>query len=96
MAVEAGNDIAMICHQVETAPQALSQLKEIPNQRIDDSLRRIERMKKRIINPFKFTQELWEQINADIMQLRIDVLGRERALEEPDDSGQSHSPVEDY
>ena len=95
MAIEAGNDMVMICHQVETAPQAISHLKEIPHQRIDDSLRRIEKTKRRIVSPFKFSQELWEQINADIMQLRIDLMGRERALEKPD-LGQSHSPVEDY
>ncbi len=96
LAIAAGNDMAMICHQIDTATTALSHLKEIPFATVDDSLRRIEKMKKRLHAPLKFTEELWQSIDADIMQLRVDVLGEQRAHEIRDYSGEKRSPVEDY
>lgn len=96
LAIAAGNDMAMICHQVDTAPIALEHLKELPHTTVDDSLRRIEKMKKRLSSPLKFTTDLWDAIDKDIMQLRIDVLGEEQAKETKDYSGEKRSPVEGY
>lgn len=96
LAIKAGNDMVMICHQVSTAGTALKHLEELPHHTVDDSLKRIEKMKKRVFAPLKFSMELWNQIDADIMQLRIDVLGEQRARDKTDHTGQEHSPVEDY
>lgn len=96
MAIQAGNDMAMICHQPETAPIALEHLKQLPSSTVDDSLKRIEKMKKRLYEPLKFSTELWQQIDSDIMQLRIDVLGAEKAAEITDYSDEKRSPVEGY
>ncbi|MCP5535605.1 MAG: glycoside hydrolase family 3 protein [Akkermansiaceae bacterium] len=96
LAIAAGNDMAMICHQVDTAAVALEHLKQLPNQTIDDALRRIEKMKKKLSGPLKFTPELWHSIDADIMKLRVDVLGPERAHRKTDYSGEKRSPVEGY
>ena len=96
MAITAGNDMAMICHQLDTATTALDHLKELPHHTIDDSLQRIEKMKKKLFAPLKFSMDMWNRIDADIMQLRIDVLGEERARQKIDYSGQKRSPVEDY
>ena len=96
LAIAAGNDMAMICHQVDTAPTALEHIKELPHATVDDSLRRIEKMKKRLSSPLKFTTDLWDAIDKDIMQLRIDVLGEEQAKETRDYSGEKRSPVEGY
>ena len=95
-AVLAGNDMVMICHQIETAKEALNHLKEIPHHRIDDSLRRIEKLQKNAYKPLAFSTELWGQIDNDIMQLRINVMGEEQAREAIDYTGQKRSPVEDY
>lgn len=96
LAIAAGNDMAMICHQTETADIALEHIKELPSSTVDDSLKRIEKMKKRLYSPLKFTTELWEKIDADIMELRINVLGEEKAHEITDYSGEKRSPVEGY
>ena len=96
MAIEAGNDMAMICHQVETAPIALEHLKQIPTSNIDDSLKRIAKLKKKIKTPWKYSEKLWKDINDDILQLRVDVLGEEKAHEVVDYTGETRSPVEDY
>lgn len=96
LAIAAGNDMAMICHQTDTAPIALQHLKELPHRTIDDSLRRIEKMKKRLYSPLKFSDEMWQKINADIMELRVNVLGEEKAKEIIDYSDEKRSPVEGY
>lgn len=96
LAITAGNDMAMICHQIDTATTALESLKEIPNSSIDDSLRRIEKMKQRLAGPLKFSMKEWDAIDADTMQLRTDVLGKEAAKSKSDNSNVRNSPVEDY
>lgn len=96
MSIEAGNDFAMICHQVDSAEIALNAIKEIPNNIIDDSLKRIEKLKKRLAHSPSFNQKLWDKYDQEIMQLRIDTLGEERATEIIDYTGQKRSPVEDY
>ena len=96
LAIAAGNDMAMICHQTDSASIALQHLKELPHSTVDDSLRRIEKLKKRLYVPLKFTQEMWDKIDADIMELRINVLGETRARQKIDYTGQKRSPVENY
>ncbi len=96
LAIAAGNDMAMICHQIDTAQTALDHLKELPHANIEDSLKRIEAMKKKLYAPLKFTTELWDKVNADILQLRIDVLGKDLALQPQDNTRGKNSPVEDY
>lgn len=88
--------MAMICHQPATSPIAVTHIKELPHSVIDDSLRRIEKLKKKLSAPLKFTTELWDSIDADIMKHRIDVLGEKRAHQKVDYSGENRSPVEDY
>ncbi|HCI91326.1 MAG TPA: glycosyl hydrolase [Verrucomicrobiales bacterium] len=96
LAITAGNDMAMICHQIDSSTLALDHLKRIPTNVIDDSLRRIENMKKRISSPLKFSRKEWDAIDADTMQLRIDVLGKDAAKKKSDNSSVRNSPVEDY
>jgi len=96
LAIAAGNDMAMICHQTDTATIAIDHLKELPHNSIDDSLQRIEKMKKNISGTLEFTTELWSNVDADVMKLRVDVLGEKRAHEKIDYSDENRSPVEDY
>lgn len=95
-AIKAGNDMVMICHQTETAPQALEHLRKLPHHTVDDALKRIEKLQKKAYKPLKFSTELWNSINTDIMKLRVDVMGEKAAHESTDNTGQANSPVEDY
>ena len=96
LAIAAGNDMAMICHQTDTAQVALDYLRELPRSTVDDSLKRIEKMKKRLSKPTKFSAESWQALDDETMQLRIEVLGEEGAKEKRDYSGEKRSPVEGY
>lgn len=96
MAIEAGNDMAMICHQTDTAEIALEALKELPHYTVGDALKRIKKLKKNLAKPTPFIRKRWDKINENIMDLRVEVLGHEAALRQHDDTPNSRSPVEDY
>ena len=91
----AGNDLAMICHRVEMVEEAKTHLAKLPEPVVDDALRRIERLKKRMAVPHKFTMDTFEAINKDIWDLRVDVLGEEQAKILSVEDGK-RSPVETY
>ena len=91
-AISAGNDMAMICHQPQSATIAIDHLKELPSYTIDDSLRRIEKLKNKLKKPFPFSEKKWNVYHEETLQLRRDTLGKEE-IEIQDDSG---SPVEKY
>ena len=95
MAVEAGNDLAMICHRVEMVEQAKQVLESLPHPAIDDALRRIERAKKRLQPPYPWDENRFRSIDAEIWQLRVDTLGEERASILSEEDGK-RSPVELY
>ena len=96
MSIEAGNDMAMICHQTDSAEVALKALEEISTYRIDDSLKRIKKLKKRIAKPVAFQRERWDHYDEEVMQLRIDTLGEAAAKSNDNQSNDAYSPVQDY
>lgn len=93
LAISAGNDMAMICHQTDSYEAAYKHLKELPHSLVDDALLRIENMKNHLCYPPEFSSGQWAKINAEIAQLRIQVRGKEKS-QTPD--RKPNSPVEDY
>ena len=96
MAIEAGNDMAMICHQTDTAEQALASLQELSAYTLEDSLKRIHKLKRKLAKTIDFSQERWDKLNDEIMELRIETLGEDAANDQSDSVANSRSPVEDY
>jgi beta-N-acetylhexosaminidase len=96
MAIEAGNDMAMICHQTDTAEKALASLQELSSFTIEDSLERIHKLKKKLPKTIAFNRDRWDKLNDEIMELRIETLGEEAAKNQSDSISNSRSPVEDY
>jgi len=95
-AIEAGNDMAMICHQVITSEAAFDVIKEIDPTCVADAEDRIYKFKKKMKPPLAFSELKWKKLNAEIMNLRIEVMGEERAKAKEDYSWQTRSPVEEY
>lgn len=91
MAVEAGSDTVLLCHEFMTARDTLHELESLSNTQVDDALRRIERAKKRFYRPTPFDpaklDELYEAIADLHEQVPADGTG---------ESDPSQSPVEDY
>jgi len=93
--IEAGNDLAMICHRVELVEEAAEVMKTLPNPVVDDALRRIEKTKMKMKPPYAWSLERFQEIDSQIWDLRVETLGEERAKELSVEDGK-RSPVELY
>jgi len=91
MAIEAGNDMALICHQTDSYELAYQALGEIDYQITDKALKRIHKQKKKLKNPTAFSQKLWDRNNDQILELRAQM-----GLQDADYSTKTQSPVEEY
>ena len=95
-AICAGNDLAMICHRVAAIEEALGYLEKLPqielNRGAGETLRRSKRNSRRRMN---FPNPSSRAINDEIWDLRVAVLGEERARERSPEDGK-RSPVESY
>lgn len=94
-AIEAGNDLAMICHRVEMVEQAKKHLEDVEDLAISDALEHIHLAKKRLVTSSKWSLEAFQDINKDIWELRVDTLGEEEAKNLSVEDGK-RSPVELY
>ena len=94
MAIEAGGDIALLCHELAAAPAALAEIESASSTKLNDSLDRLEKTRKRLARPTKFSPEEVDEINEDTWKLRVATLGEHGASAPPDAPNQS--PVEDY
>jgi len=94
-AVRAGNDLVMICHRLEMVELARQHLEGVEGPLLHDALRRIEKTKKKLQPPTKFDLDRFTQINRDIWDLRVAVLGEEAAKDKSVEDGK-RSPVELY
>lgn len=93
--IEAGNDLAMICHRVELVEQAAEVIATLPDPLLHDALARIERTKAKMAPPDAWSIERFQAIDAEIWQLRVDTLGEEQARTLSVEDGK-RSPVELY
>ena len=95
LALAAGNDLAMICHRVAGIDKVHATLRRLPRSQIDRSLRSVDAFKKKLVKPDPFSEESFRKINDEIWDLRVAVLGEERAkMLSVEDA--ARSPVELY
>lgn len=92
LAIEAGIDIPLVCHQMDTLREAVKELDKLPVGRLDDSLRRIEKSRKNLKQAPTFTQKKWDEVNEKLVNLTREIIGENRYNSELP----SQSPVEDY
>jgi beta-N-acetylhexosaminidase len=62
LAIEAGNDLAMICHQTETAEVAAKAIAGLPLALRDDACDRIARLRRRLKEPPRWCAQAFEKI----------------------------------
>ena len=94
-AIAAGNDLAMICHRLPAVEQAHQVLRTLPADHLDRPLARIADFKKRMAPPDSFSEEAFRAIDQEVWDLRVAVLGPERAALRSAEDGK-RSPVEIY
>src|SRR5947209_2358400 len=95
LALDAGNDLSMICHRIDKIAEARDVIQKLPQQRLDNALANVARFKARLAPPAKFSGEAFRKTDADVWELRVAVLGEEGAAQRSTEKG-SHSPVELY
>ncbi len=94
--IEAGNDLAMICHQVQRLDEALQAVSAVPAGAQDRALASVATFKERLAPPMPvFSEEAFRAVDAEIWQLRVDTLGEEGARDRTPDVSK-RSPVEIY
>ena len=95
LAIGAGNDLAMICHRVNVVEEALGHLAKVPRTELDRALANVAEFKRKLAPPDPFSEEEFCRRDALVWDLRVSVLGPERAAQRSPDDGK-RSPVEIY
>jgi beta-N-acetylhexosaminidase len=93
LAIAAGNDVAMICHRVPEIENVQRILNTLPQDQIDRALENVARFKERLARPDEFSEATFRKVDGEICDLRVAVLGEERARQRSSQSVQ-RSPVE--
>ena len=93
--IEAGNDLAMICHRVELVEKASEVIATLSDPVLHDALVRIEATKKKMAAPFAWSIDRFREIDSQIWDLRVATLGEEEAKNLSVEDGK-RSPVELY
>jgi beta-N-acetylhexosaminidase len=94
-AIGAGNDLAMICHRVPAIAEAFGYIEELPADQLERALTNIASCKANLAAPEEFSESAFASLNDEIWNLRVAVLGEERARELSVEDGK-RSPVESY
>lgn len=94
LGIEAGNDLLMICHRVEMAPAAKRAIEPL-GKKLEPALQSVAHFKAKLASPTNFSLETFHAIDSEIWDLRVAVLGPDRAAERSADDGK-RSPVELY
>ena len=94
LGIEAGNEMLMICHRVDMTAAAKKAIDSM-GEKLDSALESMARCKSRLVAPDAFSVEAFESVDAEIYDLRVQVLGAESAAERSPEDGK-RSPVELY
>jgi beta-N-acetylhexosaminidase len=95
LAIEAGNDWVMICHRVAEIEKVHSVLGTLPAAQLDRALASVAQTKKKLTPADEFSEARFAEIDREIWDLRVAVLGEEEAAKRSLEDGK-RSPVELY
>jgi beta-N-acetylhexosaminidase len=93
LAIAAGNDVAMICHRIPEIENVQRIVATLPQDQIDRALKNVARFKEKLARPDEFSEAAFRKINNEVWDLRVAVLGEERARQTTSQNVQ-HSPIE--
>ena len=89
LAIRAGNDLAMICHRIDTAETAAQAIGELPLGMRHEAQGRVERFRRRVLKPpVAWSDAKLQKTCAKIAQLAAEF--------DPAEETSSNSPVADY
>ena len=94
-ALTAGNDLAMICHRLESLNEAYEVLQTLDRTVLDRALENVATFQAKLAPPKEFSLGAHAELNHQVRQLRVDVLGEGEADTRSPEDGK-RSPVEVY
>lgn len=95
LALEAGNDLAMICHRTDEIENAHRIISKLPSSHIDRAAENVARFKQHLVEPDPFSEDMFAALNQEIWDLRVATLGADAAAQKSVEDGK-RSPVEIY
>jgi beta-N-acetylhexosaminidase len=95
LAIEAGNDWVMICHRIDSIDEVHRTLGKLPPAQIERALGSVVQTKAKLAAPDEFSEAKFKEIDREIWDLRVSVLGEEEAAKRSPEDGK-RSPVETY
>jgi beta-N-acetylhexosaminidase len=95
LAIDAGNDLVMICHRIPEIENVSKILEALPRQQTERALASVAKFKETMQPPHEFSEEAFRKIDKEIWDLRVATLGAERAKQRSVEDGK-RSPVETY
>jgi beta-N-acetylhexosaminidase len=95
LAIDAGNDLVMICHRIPEIENVRKILETLPREQTDRALASVAKFKKTMQPPHEFSEAAFRKIDGEIWDLRVATLGEERAKQRSVEDGK-RSPVEIY
>ncbi len=69
LAIAAGNDLAMICHQTESAEGVNRRIRELPVHLLDEAGGRLARFRAKMSAPLEFSERQWEEVCRKIREI---------------------------
>jgi len=93
LAIAAGNDLVMICHRIPEIENVHRILAALPRNQTDRARESVARFKEKLSVPDSFSESAFRTINNEIWELRVAVIGEERARQTTPQNIQ-RSPVE--
>jgi beta-N-acetylhexosaminidase len=95
LAIAAGNDLTMICHRIPEIENVHRTLGSLARDQVNRALASVARFKQKLASPHEFSEAAFREIDKEIWDLRVAVLGAERAAQRSPEDGK-RSPVEIY
>jgi beta-N-acetylhexosaminidase len=85
----------MICHRVADIDKVHGILGTLPSGQIERALQSVARTKGKLVGPDQFSEAKFREIDQEIWDLRVAVLGEKEAANRSPEDGK-RSPVEMY
>jgi beta-N-acetylhexosaminidase len=93
LAIDAGNDIVMICHRIPEIETVHGILGKLPSDQINRALGNVASFKQQLSPPDQFSEAAFRKIDGEVGKLRTSAVGEERAARVSSNTIQ-RSPVE--
>lgn len=74
MALEAGNDIMLVCHNIEGIPKIAENLASVSDEYKQEAFARIQKLRERLAPPTVFSMDEFKKLDASVKALRDSVI----------------------